>query len=152
MYFVAHTSPTYHYHYSWSGTFFIILPPLKRFISFLTGIIIFELWCMYLHPQHINKYCKDNYPTSIIKNLVVIKLLIYIKARGGVFDHFNENWCNIKEVKLVHLWNVKKEKNNWEYVNLDPGYDITRKNNGAIISIFCSYKIWIFKNDHKKWF
>ena len=71
-----------------TNTFFFILPPFKRLTSFLTVIIISKLWCMLLHSQHINKYCKDNYLTSIIKNLAVIKLLIYIKDGSGLFDDF----------------------------------------------------------------
>ena len=45
---------------------------------------------VYLPPLDINKYCKDNYPTSIIKNLAVIKLLIYIKDISGLFEHLSE--------------------------------------------------------------
>ena len=67
---------------------------------------------VYLPPLDIRKYCKDNYPTSIIKNLAVIKLLIYIKDISGLFEH----WRVILQYKgskiSSFICSSKKEENN----------------------------------------
>ena len=102
-------------------SFFLLLKSSHR--SLLSLLFLSYDVCIFTHNISTN-IARTIILHPSLKNLAVIKLLIYIKDRSGLFDDFIWNGFNPKEVKLVYEYVVQKMKK-WMYVNLKPGYSIT---------------------------